>query len=209
MATPRKCLPPSSSSEIRLHVAGMDCADEAALIRHALARPGISLAQFRSRRPPRRRHLQSRSHFRRGDPRRGRRHRPHRAHRTHAGDHVGDDHAHHDHHHDTAKWWAVASGAMLADRLDRSTASYADSWTEAVFGDHGEHRSRASSGARSARTASPPSPACARWCRAPLRRCGSAVSTCTCWSACRRSARRRSGNGRKRRRWRSCSRLRT
>ena len=29
--TPRKCLPQSSNSEIRLHVAGMDCADEAAL----------------------------------------------------------------------------------------------------------------------------------------------------------------------------------
>ncbi len=35
-----------ASSEIRLHVAGMDCADEAALIRHALARPGILSIDF-------------------------------------------------------------------------------------------------------------------------------------------------------------------
>ena len=39
-------MPQSSSSEIRLHVAGMDCADEAALIRHALARPGVESLNF-------------------------------------------------------------------------------------------------------------------------------------------------------------------
>ena len=42
---------PSSSarpalSVARLHVAGMDCADEVALIRQALARPGIESLNF-------------------------------------------------------------------------------------------------------------------------------------------------------------------
>ena len=85
---------------IRLHVAGMDCADEAALVRRALAKPGVESPQFRSGRPPRRRQLRSREHFRRGDPRRGRAapawpRTPHQA-----GDHVGDDHHAHEHHHD-------------------------------------------------------------------------------------------------------------
>ena len=39
-------MPPSKSSDLRLHVAGMDCADEAALIRHALAKPGIESLNF-------------------------------------------------------------------------------------------------------------------------------------------------------------------
>src|SRR5688572_23093052 len=137
MATPRKCLPPSSNSEIRLHVAGMDCADEAALVRHALVRPGITALNF---------DLVGRRVDVTFDPDRisaaavldavgatGL-----TAHTHAAGDHVGDDHAHHDHHHDTAKWWAVASGVTLLVGWAIDGA-YAESWTDAVFGDHGEN----------------------------------------------------------------------
>src|SRR5687767_2684082 len=136
MATPRKCLPQSNSSEIRLHVAGMDCADEAALIRHSLARPGITALNF---------DLVGRRVDVTFDPDRisaaaildavastGL-----TAHTHVAGDHVGDDHAQHDHHHDTAKWWAAASGVTLLVGwlID---GIYAESWTDAVFGDHGD-----------------------------------------------------------------------
>jgi cation transport ATPase len=129
-------LPQSNSSEIRLHVAGMDCADEAALIRHALAKPGVESLNFDLV---------------------GRRvdvtFNPERisaeailnavaatglsAHSHEAGDDVGDDHHAHDHHHDSAKWWAIASGLIFAVGwlID---GIYADSWTEAVFG-HREH----------------------------------------------------------------------
>jgi cation transport ATPase len=121
----------------RLHVAGMDCADEASLIRHALAMPGIESLNFDLV---------------------GRRvdvtFNPGKisaatileavaatglaAHSHQAGDIVGDDHHGHDHHHDAAKWWTVASGAVfvigwIIDGI------YADSWTEALFGRHGEH----------------------------------------------------------------------
>lgn len=136
MATPRKCLPQSNSSEIRLHVAGMDCADEAALIRHALARPGILSLNF---------DLVGRRVDVTFDPDRiappaildavaatGL-----TAHTHAAGDHVGDDHAHHDHHHDTAKWWAVASGILLGAGwlIDGINA---ETWTEALFDNHGD-----------------------------------------------------------------------
>src|SRR5215213_8142622 len=149
MATPRKCLPPSkpSNSEpsalsvARLHVAGMDCADEAALIRHALAKPGIDELNF---------DLVGRRVDVRFNPEAisaaailaavsatGLVAHPH-----HAGEVVGDDHHHHDHHHGAAKWWAVASGIIfligwLIDGI------YADSWTEAMFGRHGEHSAHA------------------------------------------------------------------
>jgi cation transport ATPase len=134
MATPRKCLPPSNNSELRLHVAGMDCADEAALIRHALARPGALSLNF---------DLVGRRVEVQFDPERisaaaildavastGL-----TAHTHAAGDHVGDDHDHHDHHHDTAKWWTAASGAIfligwIIDGL------HAETWVEAVFGHH-------------------------------------------------------------------------
>ena len=143
MATPRKYLPPSNSSEIRLHVAGMDCADEAALIRHALAKPGIESLNFDLV---------------------GRRvdvsFNPEKisaaailaavgatglaAHSHQAGDVVGDDHHAHDHHHDTARWWASASGAafIVAWMID---GAFSESWTEAIFGhagdpDHSHHR---------------------------------------------------------------------
>jgi cation transport ATPase len=120
----------------RLHVAGMDCADEAALIRHALARPGIDSLNF---------DLVGRRVDVRFNPETispaaileavsatGLAAHPH-----HAGEVVGDDHHGHDHHHDTAKWWAAASGIIfligwLIDALN------ADSWTEAVFGGHGD-----------------------------------------------------------------------
>jgi cation transport ATPase len=114
----------------------MDCADEAALVRHALARPGITSLNF---------DLVGRRVDVTFDPDRisaavildavastGL-----TAHSHAAGDHVGDDHAHHEHHHDTAKWWAIASGVALAIGwiID---GIYAGSWTEAVFGDHGD-----------------------------------------------------------------------
>src|SRR5688572_4743329 len=149
MATPRKYLPPSkrsesapsapsvASSEIRLHVAGMDCADEAALVRHALARPGVLALNF---------DLVGRRVDVTFDPDRisaaavldavgatGL-----TAHTHAAGDHVGDDHAYHGHHHDTAKWWAAASGVSLLVGWAIDGA-YAESWTDAVFGDHGEN----------------------------------------------------------------------
>ena len=114
----------------------MDCADEAALVRHALARPGILSLNF---------DLVGRKVDVAFDPGRitaaaildavaatGLAAHPHAA-----GDHVGDDHADHDHHHDTAKWWAVASGlTLLAGWI--VDGIYADSWTEAVFGNHGD-----------------------------------------------------------------------
>jgi cation transport ATPase len=118
----------------------MDCADEAALIRHALARPGVDSLNFDLV---------------------GRRvdvaFNPERisaaeildavastglsAHSHKAGDQVGDDHREHDHH-GAAKAWAIASGVMLAigwivDGI------YADSWSEAIFGRHGEHAGHA------------------------------------------------------------------
>ena len=114
----------------------MDCADEAALVRHALARPGITSLNF---------DLVGRRVDVTFDPDRisaavildavastGL-----TAHSHAAGDHVGDDHAHHDHHHDTARWWAIASGMtlMIGWIVD---GMYAESWTEAVFGNHGD-----------------------------------------------------------------------
>ncbi|MGH9220010.1 MAG: cation transporter [Vicinamibacterales bacterium] len=124
-----------ANSEIRLHVAGMDCADEAALVRHALARPGITSLNF---------DLVGRRVDVAFDPERisaaaildavvstGL-----TAHTHAAGDHVGDDHAPHDHHH-TAKWWAAASGVALTIGW-MVDGVYAESWTAAVFGNHGE-----------------------------------------------------------------------
>jgi cation transport ATPase len=125
-----------ASSEIRLHVAGMDCADEAALIRHALARPGVESLNFDLV---------------------GRRvdvtFNPGRitadaildavastglaAHTHQAGDVVGDDHHAHDHHHGATNW-AIASGVVLAIGWIVDGV-YADSWSEAIFGRHGEH----------------------------------------------------------------------
>lgn len=114
----------------------MDCADEAALVRQALNRPGVHALNF---------DLVGRRVDVSFDPgtisaaaildavkATGL-----TAHTHDAGDHVGDDHAEHDHHHDTARWWAVASGLALAAGW-LVDAVYAESWTEAVFGNHGE-----------------------------------------------------------------------
>jgi cation transport ATPase len=114
----------------------MDCADEAALIRHALAKPGIDSLNF---------DLVGRRVDVRFNPAAiseaailaavaatGLAAHPH-----HAGEVVGDDHHAHEHHHDSAKWWAVASGIIfvigwLIDGIN------SDSWSEAVFGSHGD-----------------------------------------------------------------------
>ena len=114
----------------------MDCADEAALIRHALARPGILTLNF---------DLVGRRVDVAFDSDRitaaaildavgstGL-----TAHTHDAGDHVHDDHAHHDHHHDTAKWWAIGSGVLLLVGWIIDGA-HADSWIEALLGGHGE-----------------------------------------------------------------------
>jgi cation transport ATPase len=129
--------PESSVAELRLHVAGMDCADEAALIRRALARPGIEKLNFdlvgrrvdvtfNSDKISAEAILDAVASTGLA------------AHSHQAGDHVDDDHHAHDHHHDTAKWWAAASGVVLVIGwlID---GAYADSWTEAIFGSHGEH----------------------------------------------------------------------
>ena len=91
----------------------MDCADEAALVRHALAVPGIDDLAF---------DLVGRRvdvTYRPGivspasilDAVAGTGLLAH----THAStDVVGDDHQQHVHHHDTARWWAVASGVAFA-----------------------------------------------------------------------------------------------
>ncbi|HWI17354.1 MAG TPA: cation transporter [Vicinamibacterales bacterium] len=128
-------MPQSTSSELRLHVAGMDCADEAALIRHALARRGIQSLNFDlvGRRvdvtfDPQ---LISSAAILEAVAATGL-----AAHTHHPGDVVGDDHHVHEHHHDSAKWWAVASGIVFAIGWGIDGA-YSDSWTEAIFG-HGE-----------------------------------------------------------------------
>lgn len=115
----------------------MDCADEAALIRHALARPGIDALNF---------DLVGRRVDVQFDPDRISRQAildavaatGLAAHAHAAGDVVGDDHPAHDHHHDAARWWTIASGVIFAIGwiID---AVFADSWTEAIFGRHGEH----------------------------------------------------------------------
>ncbi|HUQ89056.1 MAG TPA: cation transporter, partial [Vicinamibacterales bacterium] len=129
--------PSAAASELRLHVAGMDCADEAALIRHALAKPGIAALNFDlvGRRvdvtfnPA----TISEAAILEAVANTGLAAHPH-----HAGEVVGDDHHAHDHHHDAAKWWAVASGGIFVIGwiID---GWHSDSWTEAVFGGHGDH----------------------------------------------------------------------
>ena len=199
-------MPPSKSSEIRLHVAGMDCADEAALIRHALAGPGILSLNFDLV---------------------GRRvdvtFNPDRisaaailaavgatgltAHTHDAGDHVGDDHAHHDHHHDPRHMVGGRERRDLAGRLGdrrrlRRELDRCGVRTPA------RTRHRASSGGdgrlRGLHDHRPLSDGAARRGVAAFLRLDMHVLVCL-----RRSARRRSGSGRRRRRWRSCSRLRT
>ena len=126
---------PPARAELRLHVHGMDCADEAALVRHVLAVPGILDLKF---------DLVGRRVEVSYDPSvlpaativamvaqtgLG-------VHSHERGEHVHDDHhahAHASHSHDRAHWWVAASGLlMLAGWL--ADAWYADSWVEAVFG---------------------------------------------------------------------------
>ena len=117
----------------------MDCADEAALIRRALAHPGIASLNFDlvGRRvdvlfnPE----VISAAAILEAVASTGL-----DAHAHQAGDVVGDDHRAHDHHHDTAKWWTIASGVifLIGWIVD---AIYADSWSEALLGrgGHGEN----------------------------------------------------------------------
>ncbi len=112
----------------------MDCADEAALIRRALNRPGIAAISF---------DLVGRRVDVNYDPSRV----PAAAiidavtatglvaHTHDAHDVVDDDHHAHHHHHDTAKWWAAASLACFAVGWIVDGAA-ADTWSEAFFG-HG------------------------------------------------------------------------
>jgi cation transport ATPase len=114
----------------------MDCADEAALIRHALARPGILSLNF---------DLVGRRVDVTYDSGRisataildavastGL-----TAHSHAAGDQVGDDHAPHHHHHDTARWWAIGSGVLIGAGWIVD-GFHADHWTDALFGRHDE-----------------------------------------------------------------------
>jgi len=117
---------------LRLHVGGMDCADEAALIRRALDRPGIADIGF---------DLVGRRVDVTFDPAlvtpaaildavatTGL-----SAHTHGAGDVVGDDHTHAAHNHDRARWWAIASGVGLVAGWAIEAAA-ADSWTEVLAG---------------------------------------------------------------------------
>lgn len=115
----------------------MDCADEAALLRHALSLPGIQHLNFDlvGRRvdvtyddaviaPARILEAVAGTGL--------------AAHTHGPGEHVGDDHHAHGRRHDSAKSWAVASGvAMLAGWI--VDGWQAESWTEAIFGGGADH----------------------------------------------------------------------
>lgn len=115
----------------------MDCADEAALIRHALKLPGIDDLAF---------DLVGRRvdvTYRAGAI------TPAAileavagtglvAHTHGSTEVVGDDHEHHDHHHATARWWAVAGGIVFAIAW-LVDSWHAATWSEALFGSRGEH----------------------------------------------------------------------
>jgi cation transport ATPase len=117
----------------------MDCADEAALVRHALARPGIQSLNFDlvGRRvdvtfaPG----VISADAILQAVAATGL-----TAHTHDAGETVGDDHHPHVHHHDHARKWAIASGILFAIGW-MVDGALADSWTEALFGydEHGGH----------------------------------------------------------------------
>lgn len=121
---------------LNIHVAGMDCADEAALLRHALALPGIQHLNFDlvGRRvdvmydaatiaPARILAAVAGTGL--------------AAHTHTPGEVVGDDHRAPDHR-DAARWWAAASGgAMLAGWI--VDGWHAQSWTEAIVGGGANH----------------------------------------------------------------------
>jgi cation transport ATPase len=120
-----------------IHVAGMDCADEASLLRHALTLPGIEHLNFDlvGRRvsvtydaatiaPDRILAAVAGTGL--------------AAHTHGPGETVGDDHHAHAHHHYSAKAWAAASGAaMLAGWI--VDGWQARSWSEAIFGAGADH----------------------------------------------------------------------
>jgi cation transport ATPase len=113
----------------------MDCADEAALIRRALDRPGVTGLQFDlvGRRVTVSYNASLISPHVIVDAVTGTGLGAH----THAeGEHVHDDHAAHGHRHgrgDGARVWALGSGALIACGW-AVDAWYADSWTGALFG---------------------------------------------------------------------------
>jgi len=126
---------PPGRAELRLHVHGMDCADEAALVRHVLAVPGILDLKF---------DLVGRRVDVAFDPAvltpdtivsmvSGTGLGVH----SHArGEHVHDDHhahSHAAHGHDRVHWWVAASGVLIAIGWIADGWS-AESWVEAVFG---------------------------------------------------------------------------
>jgi cation transport ATPase len=128
-------MPSPSRAELRLHVHGMDCADEAALVRHVLAVPGILDLKF---------DLVGRRVDVSYDPavlpaetivsmvaRTGL-----GVHSHERGEHVHDDHhahAHVGHSHAQVHWWAAASALLMLAGW-AADAWGAESWTEAVFG---------------------------------------------------------------------------
>jgi cation transport ATPase len=129
---------PAGRAELRLHVQGMDCADEAALVRHVLAVPGVLDLSF---------DLVGRRVNVSYDPARlqpeaiialvGRTGLGVHAHAR--GEHVHDDHAAHGHahpHHNHSSIWIALSGAAMLTgwALEAWTA---ETWTEAVFGHAG------------------------------------------------------------------------
>ena len=121
---------------LRLHVAGMDCADEAALIRHALKVPGIDDLAFDlvGRRVDVTYRADTITPAAILDAVAGTGLVAH----THGSTElVSDDHAHHDHHHATARWWAMASGVALGVGwlIDGWQAA---TWSEALFGARGD-----------------------------------------------------------------------
>ena len=128
------------SSVLRLHVAGMDCADEAALIRHALNRPGIDDLAFdlvgRRVDVAYRADAIAPAAILEAVAATGL-----VAHTHGSAELVSDDHEHHEHHHTTARWWAVASGVVFAIGW-LVDGWHAATWSEALFGSrsaHGEH----------------------------------------------------------------------
>ncbi len=120
-------------ADLSIHVSGMDCADEAALIRRALDRPGITALSFdlvgRRVDVSYDAAIVAASAILEAVAGTGLAAHTHDAH-----DHVGDDHHHHDHH-DTARMWAAISGlGILAGWV--IDGWQADTWVEALFGGH-------------------------------------------------------------------------
>jgi cation transport ATPase len=114
----------------------MDCADEAALIRHALKLRGIDDLAFDlvGRRVDVTYRADAITAAAILDAVAGTGLVAH----THGSTElVSDDHEHHEHHHATARWWAVASGAALGVGflIDGWQAA---TWSEALFGARGD-----------------------------------------------------------------------